>query len=137
MTKEFTLLFIKEKNLSQKLSSRLLFISHWLKPDYIATPMGKAVWKEYMCMSYSYMPLDDFIGSIVIGEHERGGFKMTMALPGWANRILEWSVRALFSVTTSSSMLQISLSGLDSFLRVNLGISICLEKSECSFTKTK
>ena len=79
MRKEFTLLFIKGKNLSQKLSNRLFFISHWLKPDYIATPMGKAIWKEYMCMSYSYMPLYVFIGSVVIGEHERGGFKMTMA----------------------------------------------------------
>lgn len=77
MTKEFALLFIKGKNLSQKLSSRLLFISHWLKPDYIATPMGKAVWKEYMCMSYSYMSLSVFIGSIVVGEHERREFKMT------------------------------------------------------------
>ena len=47
---------------------------------YIATPMGKAIWKEYICMSYSYMPLYVFIGSIVIGEHERGGFKMTMAI---------------------------------------------------------
>lgn len=125
----------RKKSFTVALQQTFLYIS-LAKPDSIATPMCKAFWKSYMCMHIAICYYMFFIGSIVEGEHERRGFKMTVASTT-VGHILECSVHAAFSVTTSSSMPQISLSGLVSFLRVNFTIIIFLEISEHSFTKSK